>query len=110
MSYPPLTDSEFEELVLGSELSAVIYVTASCCRVDELARREFQAVAAEFQDQIAIVEVDAGAKKALVSRLNVKAVPALLVFASGTEVAALIGFHHRDELRNRLWSIISNSG
>jgi len=56
---------------------------------------------------VAVFEVDADAEKSLVRRLDVKAAPILLVFSSGVEVAALLGFYSADALRKRLWSIIS---
>lgn len=58
---------------------------------------------------MAIYEVDGLIEKGIVSRINIKAMPSLLVYISGIEVLALLGFYHRDELQKRLWSIIPDS-
>ena len=104
--FPPLTPSEFDEIVVRSELPVVIYVTRKCCKITSLARREFLIAAEDFKATIGIFEVDAEDEKALVSRLNVNAVPILLVFHSGIERAALLGFYSADALRKRLRSSI----
>ena len=106
MPYPPITEDEFNELVLNSRLPIGIFLTADRGYITDAAYREFLPVAAEFQALIAFFEADVVADPALADRLGLKAVPALLVFVSGIEVAALLGFHHRYELRNRRWSII----
>lgn len=103
---PPLTYNEFDELVARSELPVLLYVTRTSCKITDYARREFLIVAQELASSVAIYEVDA-TEKALISRLDVKAVPILLFFTSGVEKMALLGFHSADELRKRLWSIIS---
>jgi len=105
--FPPVIGSEFEELVLCSKLPAALYITCKCCRTTDSARREFVSAAQYFKDSIGIFIVDADVEKALVSRLNVKGAPILLVFVSGIERFALVGFYRKDELRKRLWSIIS---
>ena len=110
MSYTPLIDEEFDELVLGSELTVIVYVTLDHCRISARARAEFTAIEGRFRDHVTVYDVDADVEKALVFRLNIKAVPTLLVFSSGNEVAALLGFYHRDELQKRLGSIIRDSG
>lgn len=110
MTYPPLSEEDLDELVLNSELLVAIHITANRCPISGLAQREFRRAALRFQDQIAFFEVNADAEKPLISRLNIKAAPALLVFSSGIELAALVGFYSRDELQSRLWSIISNRG
>jgi thioredoxin-like negative regulator of GroEL len=56
---------------------------------------------------MAFYQVDADEEKGLVARLDVQAVPSLLVFISGMEAGVLLGFHSIDELHMRLWSIIS---
>ena len=108
--FPPLTPSEFDEIVARSEVPVVIYVTRKCCRTTHIARRQFLIAAEDFKATVGIFEVDAESEKELVSRLNVNAVPILLVFHSGIERAALLGFYSADELRKKLRSIIPTGG
>ena len=105
--FPSISELEFEEMVLGSELSVAIYITHKCCRIADSAYREFASAAQQFKDSIGIFIVDVDVEKALVSRLDVKGAPILLVFRAGIERCALLGFYREDELRKRLWSIIS---
>ena len=104
----PLSESDVDDLVFGSQVPVIVYVTGDCCPVAKAARREFLSVASELQDQIAVYEVNGLRQKELISRLRIKAMPSLLFYTSGIEQAALLGFYHRDELRKRLWSIISD--
>ena len=110
LGFPPLTADEFDGLVAKTELPVCIYLTRKCGEFTRRAHQEFLTAAADFKDKIAFFEVDVDAEKALASRLNVKGVPILLHMSSGTEQSALLGFHSVDELRKRLWSIISTGG
>lgn len=107
--YPPLAEADVDELVFNSRVPVIVYITGTCCHLTASARREFLPVAQAIQDQVAIYEVDGLNEKALVSRLNIKAMPSLLLYISGIEVSALLGFYGRDELQKMLWRIISNS-
>jgi thioredoxin-like negative regulator of GroEL len=109
LGYTSLTNSEFESLVQSSSLPVILYVTSNRYRIADRAREEFSLAVDQFCSHIGVFEVDADEEQVLVSRLNIKAAPALLLFVSGTEVAALLGFYCRDELVARLWSIISDS-
>lgn len=105
--FPPIISSEFEELVLRSKLPVILYIARKCCKITDSAKREFVSAVQDFKDSICIFTVDADSEKALVSRLNVKGAPILLVYISGIERFALLGFYREDELRKRLWSVIS---
>jgi thioredoxin-like negative regulator of GroEL len=104
----PLTGDDFDDLVTRSESPVLVYITRKCCHLTNLAHREFVKVAFDFVDSVPIYEVDAEREKALVSRLNVKAAPILLMFTSGIERAALLGFYCEEELRKWVWSILYN--
>jgi len=84
-----------------------IHLTVSGCKLSSIALREFRAAAVELQHRVAFFEVDASAEPELLAALNIKAVPALLVFHSGTEQLALLGFYYKNELRERLLRSIS---
>ena len=104
--FPSISADEFDQLVVSDGPMVGLYISRKCCGVTGPARREFRLAAQKFKHIIGFFEVDADAEKALVSRLNVKAVPTLLVLASGIELAAVLGFHSSDELQKKLWSII----
>jgi len=99
----PLLGADFDALVLQSEVPVALYVTSERCPMCGPMRR---AVVSVLQGKMTAYEVVADVEKALISSLDVKAVPTLLIFASGAEVMVLLGFHSADELRNRLQSII----
>ena len=106
--FPPLSSGEFNELVSKSKLPVGLYISHKCCRVTDVAKRQFLLAAQSFKHVIAIFEVDAVAEKELISQLDVKGVPIFLVFTSGSERGALLGFYHADELQKEVWSIIFN--
>jgi thioredoxin-like negative regulator of GroEL len=70
-------------------------------------RKELHQLVDRLGHSIAFFEVAADEEKCLVSRLDTKAVPTLLIFTSGIEVLALVGFYCVDALQNRLWSVIT---
>jgi len=108
--FPPLTSDDFNRFIAGAEVPFAIFISRKCCRLTLLARREFRLAAQEFKAYIGVFEVDADVEKALVSRLFVKGIPTFLMFTSGTESLALLGFHSADELQKRVWSVISTEG
>jgi hypothetical protein len=102
----PLTQKRFKFCVLDAELPAAVFVTSNRRRICALAERELRLVVPEFADQIAFYRVDSITEKDLVAQLDLVAVPSLLIFTTGTELKALLGFHRVDELRIQLRSII----
>ncbi len=109
MKYPPLALADLDELVFNSQVPVIVYVTGTGAQGLARARREFLAVAKLLQDHIAIYEVDGLKEKAVVSRLDIKGMPSLLLYISGTEAGSLIGFYRRDALEKRIWNLISDS-
>jgi len=73
------------------------------------AYRELVVATSQILDQIAVFELDASKRPELDLRLEIKAIPALLVFAYGVEIKALLGFYSRDELERQLQCLLTGS-
>ena len=102
-----MTQRRFESCVLGSQRPAAVFVTSKRCPLCVPAKHALQSVIPRLTHRIEFFQVDADDEKGLITQLDVQAVPTLLLFISGTEVNALLGFHSADELHTLLWSIIS---
>ena len=108
-NFPPVAESDIDELVFRAQVPVIVYVTGARSCIAIAAKREFLHAALDMQSRVAIYEVDGPEEKAIVSRLNIKVMPSLLVYISGIEVAVMIGFYGRDDLLRSLWSTIPDS-
>ena len=101
-----MTDDDLDAIQSDSCHLALIHVSSGSCDLCRLAYREFTAAVELIQDQVVIYEVDAASQPGVMERLNIKAAPALLIYTSGIEIGALLGFYSKDELQSRLWRLV----
>lgn len=106
-SLTPLSLPGFDYLCDRSPTPFAVFIATKNCRLCSLARQEVEAVSLLIGHKLPIYYIDAEEERRLVLSLRLVAVPSLLVFTSGEEELALLGFYSRNELYTRLRSYIS---
>lgn len=89
------------------QLLYLLYFTTKDCPICGPTERELGRLIPLVEDRIEVFRIDADEQPELASALDVRAVPAILVFAPGLQVQTLLGFHSMEQLHKRLLSIIA---
>jgi len=98
-SVPTVTEREFEQAVLRSELPVLIEFTADWCAPCKQIAPEVEAFAQEIKGKANVVKVDIDRAPALARELRVKSVPTFMVFAEQRIVDAVVGAIGKKKMR-----------
>lgn len=99
MALKVVTEQEFENEVLRSELPVLIDFFADWCQPCKVAAPEVEALAHELEGKLKVVKIDVERSQRLAAMLRVQSVPTFMVFFRGRPVAAEQGAVRRNRLR-----------
>lgn len=99
MPVPTISEQEFEQEVLRSELPVLIDFTADWCGPCKTVAPEVEAIAKELEGKAKVVKIDIDRSKRIATMLRIQAVPTFMVFFKGRPVAADQGVVRRNRLR-----------
>jgi thioredoxin 1/putative thioredoxin len=99
MGISHISEQDFEEKVLRSELPVLVDFHADWCQPCKLTEPEVDALALELEGKLAVAKVDIDKNQRLAQMLRIQSVPTFMVFAGGRPVAAEQGAVRRDRLR-----------
>lgn len=105
---PPL-DNGVLDAILSSQVPAIVFVTTKDCYVCGPTKQELLRLAPKWSSRFGFFVVDADVDPRLAIRLDIRAVPAILVFFPGMHVQTLLGFRSMEELNTRLLNIIATA-
>jgi thioredoxin 1/putative thioredoxin len=88
---PTISEREFEQAVLQSELPVLIEFTADWCAPCKQIAPEVDAFAEEVRGKANVVKVDIDRAPTLAAQLRVKSVPTFMVFAEQRIVDVVVG-------------------
>lgn len=91
-------EADFAEVVLAADRPVLVDFWASWCAPCRALTPLLEDLAEDYADDALIVKVDAEAEKSLADRYRVTALPTLLVFRGGVEVARTHGLQSRARL------------
>jgi thioredoxin 1/putative thioredoxin len=97
-----VSEQNFEQEVLLSELPVLVEFSAEWCAPCKLVAPELKALATDLQDKAKIVTVDIDKSPVLARQLGVQSVPTFVVFHQGRPVGGKVGALKRAQLREML--------
>jgi thioredoxin 1 len=100
-----LTDSNFDNEVLGSEVPVVIDFWAETCVPCRLQEPTIHKLARELHGRVKVGRLDVFDNPRTTEAFRVRGVPHLAVVRDGEVVLELVGGHSFEQLRERLRSI-----
>ena len=102
-----LNDQGLEERVLESEGLVAIAFLDYCSIPCDHFRPELEAVSETLEGKIEFCKIDVSENPSITDELGVQAVPTLLVFRDGEEVARYEGPYSREALNERLTNLMA---
>jgi len=99
---PTISEKEFEQAVLRSELPVLIQFTADWCAPCKQIAPEVEAFAEEVRGKASVVKVDIDRAPTLAAQLRVKSVPTFMVFAEQRIVDMVVGAVKKKKLHEMM--------
>jgi len=103
MSKPvTIDDSNFEQLVLQSEIPILVDFWAPWCRPCLMVAPILDELAEEYGDRITVARLDVDQNPKTASRYSIMSIPTMLIFKKGEPVSQIVGFKPKQELKRSL--------
>ncbi|HXU62330.1 MAG TPA: thioredoxin family protein [Polyangia bacterium] len=86
-----ITDDNFDQQVLGSDVPVLVDFTSAWCPPCRAIAPHVKALADENSGRLRVGTCDVDSNNGLVARLDVRAMPTLMVFKGGRVVGQIVG-------------------
>jgi thioredoxin 1 len=86
-----VTDAEFEQKVLKSDIPVVVDFWAPWCGPCRAIAPILDKLAGEYEGQLTIAKVNTDEEVSWAGQFGIQGIPTLIVFKNGEEVARLVG-------------------
>jgi thioredoxin 1 len=91
-----LTDKDFEEKVLKSQLPVLVDFFAEWCGPCKMAGPVIDELAEEYKDKLLVVKMDVDQTKETAGKYGIMSIPTMVIFKDGKEVERASGFGGKD--------------
>lgn len=102
--YKPIkiNESQFEEVVLNSEVPVLVEFYATWCQPCKYMTPILNQIASEVKDKAKIVKIDVDENEELSYKYNAMSIPTMYIFKDGKITKMFIGVREKEELYNAL--------
>ncbi|MGD9115789.1 MAG: thioredoxin [Dehalococcoidia bacterium] len=101
-----VTDADFEEKVLKSEVPVLVDFWAAWCRPCLMTAPVLEELAGEYAGKLTIAKLDVDQNANTAAKYGIMAIPNLIIFKDGKPVSQIVGYKPKDELKRNLDSAL----
>ena len=94
-----ITEADFEEKVLASDLPVLVDFTAAWCGPCKMVTPIVEELAGEWEGKAQVYKMDVDTNQDLPVQYGIMGIPALLLFVSGDVAARVAGFKPKKQLK-----------
>jgi len=102
-----ITEGDFEEVVLKSELPVLIDFWAEWCAPCHMVTPVLAELAEEYDGRLVIGRVDVDQNTELAVKYGIRAIPALLIFNGGEVVETIVGAQGKSAIAKKIDAALS---
>jgi thioredoxin 1 len=94
-----ITEEDFEEKVLGSDLPVLVDFTAAWCGPCKMVTPLVEELAGEWEGKALVYKMDVDTNQSVPIQFGIMGIPALLLFVSGDVAARVAGYKPKKQLQ-----------
>ncbi len=103
----PVTDSQFEQAVLKSNVPVVVDFWAPWCGPCRAVAPILEELAGEYEGKLTIAKVNTDDDAEWAGKYGIMAIPTMIVFKDGKEVKRIVGARPKKALKDEFDSLIA---
>lgn len=103
---PDITNDNFEEEVLKSEIPVMVDFWAEWCGPCKMLGPTVDAIAGDYAGKIKVFKLDVQTEVALASKYGVSSIPTLLFFKGGDVADRLVGLRPKPDIAARIDALL----
>ncbi|MGD8237457.1 MAG: thioredoxin [Armatimonadota bacterium] len=108
MSVPrEITEGDFEEVVLQSELPVLIDFWAEWCGPCKIVAPVVEELAADYDGRLVVGKVDVDKALELAGKYGIRSIPSLLIFKDGEVVDTIVGAQGKSSIAKKIDAVLS---
>ena len=101
-----VNDSDFEEIVLNSELPVLVDFWAEWCGPCKMMLPIVEELSAEFEGKLTVVKVDVDSSQGTAAKFGIRNIPTILFFKGGVVVDKQVGAVPKNSLVEKINKLI----
>ncbi len=98
----PVTDAEFREKVLESDVPVIVDFWAIWCSPCKLIAPILEDLAEEYDGQLLVAKLDVDHNPQTPAQYGIMGIPTLILFKDGRPVERIVGYMPKDRLLRRI--------
>lgn len=101
-----ITDANFEETVLNSEMPIVVDFWAEWCGPCKMIAPTLEQLADEYVGKFKVGKLNVDDNRETAMKYGIRSIPTLLVIKEGDVAEQIVGAHPKDTLKNKILSAL----
>lgn len=102
-----ITEGDFEEVVLQSELPVLVDFWAEWCGPCKIIGPVVEELAADYDGQLVVGKVDVDSAGELAGKYGIRSIPSLLIFKDGEVVDTIVGAQGKSSIAKKIDAVLS---